>query len=165
MFRVLSFVLAIALLSFFVFRQNYSVRGQTSMITPVDGVYEFISELRSINSPRKSSSLRTSTDWLGRWQLQNGYYTRVLMKRQRTRFFDPKKLDDLGFESLTGSYEVRGDTILFSQECAFNPLDVGGTSLVTYTIDGDELTLIEKLHPRVESMIEGTVTTTLRRVK
>jgi len=157
--------MAAAVLSVCVLLYNNSAGGQTSVIPNLNGVYEFISESTLITAPRKSSYQRTSTDWSGVWHLQDGYYTRVLMKRQRPRFFEPKKLDDLGFESFAGSYEVKGDTVLLSQQCAFNPLDVGGSSLFAYKIDGDTLTLIEKLHPRVESLGEGTVTIVLRRLK
>jgi hypothetical protein len=131
----------------------------------LDGVYEFVSELTVLTAPRKATQERRSSEWAGIWQLQDGHYTRVLMKRRRDRFFEPKKLDDLGFESFAGPYEIKGDSISLTQDYAFNPFTIGRSALFRYRSEGDTLTLIERLHPYMEDLREGTITIVLRKVK
>jgi hypothetical protein len=167
MLRIAICALTIALLSACSVHSQNVAKGRVSVngSGKLDGVYEFVSESTVLTEPRKTAYKRTSPEWAGVWQFQNGYYTRVLMKRSRVNFFDYKNLDDLGFESFAGPYEINGDSVLLKQTYAFNPLYVDGFAPMTYRVDGDTLTLLEKLHSHVEDLREGTVTTVLRRVK
>jgi len=142
-------------------------KEQVSVRSPekLDGVYEFVSESTVLTKPTKSAYKRMLPEWAGVWQFQNGYYTRVLMKRRRDNFFDPKKLDDLGFESFAGPYEIVRESVLLKQPYAFHPFNVGGSALLAYRLDGDILTLSQTLHPYIEDPREGTVTIVLRRIK
>jgi hypothetical protein len=166
MFRVLNYTFIIALLSCCSWHSQSLSKERLSVIRPekLDGVYEFVSESTILTKPTKSAYKRMPPEWGGVWQFQNGYYTRMLMKRSRDRFFDSKKLDDLGFESFAGTYEIDGKNILFKQTYAFNPLNVGGSALLAYRLDGDILTLTQTLHPYIEDLREGTVTIVLRRI-
>jgi hypothetical protein len=131
----------------------------------LDGVYEFVSETTTLTKPRKASYKRMSPEWTGIWQFQNGSYTCVLMKGRRDEFFNRKKLEDVGFESFAGPYELEGERLRLMRKYTFHPWDVGRSKVVNYRVDGDTLTLIEALHPYVEDLREGTITTILRRVK
>ncbi len=141
--------------------------GRVSAVSPdkLDGVYEFVSESEVLTEPKKFAYKRTSPEWGGIWQFQNGYFTRVLMKGRRDAFFDPQKLEDFGFESSAGPYEIKGGSILLVQSYTFNPLDVGRSMLKDYRFDGDTLILTQTLQPYVEDLRRGTITTVLRRLK
>jgi hypothetical protein len=164
MFRILGCILAMATLSGCLVHSKTVVEGQPAA-TPskLDGVYELVSESTELTKPRKASYAALSSDWAGRWQFQNGYYSRIMMKRRRNTFFSGK-VEDLGFESFGGRYEIEGANIRLIQDYAVHPFAVGRSALKTYRIDGDTLTLIEKLQPYLEDPTEGTVTTVLRRV-
>ena len=86
------------------------------------------------------------------------------MKRRRDTFFSGK-VEDLGFESFAGRYEIEGTSVRLIQDYAIHPFAVDRSALKEYRIDGDTLTLIEKLQPYLEDPREGTITTILRRVK
>jgi hypothetical protein len=167
MFRIAACIFIIALLSVCSAHSQNLGKGQVSASSAdkLDGVYEFVSESTILTKPRNTTYKRTSSEWVGVWQFQNGHYTRVLMKRRRDNFFNPKKLDDLGFESFAGSYKIEGENVLLKQSYALNPLNVDGSVLMAYRIDGDTLTLIQTLHPYIEDLREGTITTVLRRLK
>lgn len=131
----------------------------------LDGVYEFVSESEILAEPKKTSYKRTSTEWGGIWQFQNGYFTRVLMKRRRDAFFNPQKLEDFGFESSAGRYEIEGGSVRLVQSYTFNPLNVERSVLIDYHFDGDTLVLTQTLQPYIEDLRKGTITTVLRRLK
>lgn len=164
MFRVILCGLAITILSTFLFGYHWFL-DERNVPKDIDGVYEFLSERTVLTAPRQTAYERTATEWTGLWQMQNGYYTRILMKSRRDRFFDAKNLNDFGFESYAGPYELGPNTITLVEKYAFNPLAVGHSESLKYRIEGDKLTLIEELHPYVEDLREGTITTVLRRVK
>jgi hypothetical protein len=165
MFRIASCIFIIALLSVCSAYSQNLAKGQVrvSSSDSLDGVYEFVSESTVLTKPRNTTYKRTSSEWAGVWQFQNGHYTRVLMKRRRDKFFNHKKLDDLGFESFAGSYKIEGESVLLKQSYALNPLNVDGFVLMAYRIDGNTLTLVQTLHPYLEDLREGTIITVLRR--
>jgi hypothetical protein len=167
MYRTITSIFIIALLSACSANSQKLAEVQANVSSPerLDGVYEFVSESIILTQPKKSTSERTSSEWAGIWQFHNGYYTRVMMKRRRDRFFQYNSLDNLGFESSAGPYEIGGESVLLSQPLAFIPLQVDRHVRLTYRIDGDTLTLIENLQPYVEDIREGTITTVLRRLK
>lgn len=140
-------------------------QANTKSLVELDGVYEFVSEATVLSEPRKETGFRASSEWDGIWQFQNGYYTCVLMKKRRPNFYSRENLDDLGFESFAGHYDIKGNSVRLEQTYAFNPMDVGRSVLLVYQLDGDTLVLTEKLNPSVEDIRRGTVTITLRRIK
>lgn len=166
MFRSTMFALVVSLMfGCSVHSKNFAEsQGSVASHGKLDGVYEFVSESTVLTKPRKTAYESTSSEWGGIWQFQNGYYTRVLMKRRRDNFFS-KKLEDLGFESFAGSYEIEGKNVRLIQKYAIHPFDVDRSALMEYRIDGDTLTLIQTLHPYLEDPREGTITTVLRRLK
>ena len=131
----------------------------------LDGVYEFVSESVVLTEPKKTSYKRASPEWGGIWQFQKGYFTSVLMKGRRDNFFDPKKLEDFGFESSTGPYEIQGKSISLIQTYTFHPFEVDRSILVDYRFKGNTLILTQTLQPYVEDLRKGTITTVLRRLK
>lgn len=162
MFRIAGCIFIIATLSGCLVHSKTVVEEQRS--NKLDGVYELVSESAELTKPRKTSSTALSSDWAGIWQFQNGYYSRIMMKRRRDTFFSGQ-VEDLGFESFGGRYEIEGTSIRLIQDYAIHPFAVGRSALKTYRIDGDTLTLIERLQPYLEDSRKGTITTVLRRVK
>jgi len=142
-------------------KDQVSTRGSDKL----DGVYEFVSESVVLTEPKKTAYKRTSSELGGIWQFQNGYFTRVLMKRRRDTFFDPQKLEDFGFESSAGPYEIEGMSIRLIQAYAFHPFDVDRSMLMDYRFDGNTLVLTQTLQPYVEDLRRGTITTILRRLR
>jgi len=131
----------------------------------LDGVYEFVSESVVLTEPEKTSYKRTSPEWGGIWQFQNGHFTSVLMKGRRDNFFSPKKREDLGFESSAGPYEIRGKTIRLIQTYTFHPFEVDRSIHLDYQFVGNTLALTQTLQPYVEDLRKGAITTVLRRLK
>ena len=146
--------------------RSKTIDNQQTTVTPnaFDGVYELVSETTELTKPRKSSHTALSSDWAGIWQFQNGYYSRMMMKRKRDAFFSGK-VEDLGFQSFGGRYEIEGTSVRLIQDFAIHPFAVGRSALKTYRMDGDTLTLIERLQPYLEDSREGSVTTVLHRIK
>lgn len=167
MLRIATCTFIIALLSACSAHSQNLAEGRVSIngSGKLDGVYEFVSESTVLTEPRKAAYQRSSPEWTGIWQFQNGYYTRILMKGRRDTFFDSKGFEDLGFESFAGPYEVEGGSVRLIQKYAIHPFAVDRSALMKYQINGETLTLTETLHPYLEDPREGTVTTVLRRVK
>lgn len=140
-------------------------RGGVASSDKLDGVYEFVSETTVLTEPKKATHKRAVPEWSGMWQLQNGYFTRVLMKRRRDSFFEPQTREDFGFESLAGRYEMEGGRVRLIQDLAFHPFDVDRSALMDYRVDGDTLVITQTLQPYVEDLRKGTITTILRRLK
>ncbi|MFL6230981.1 MAG: hypothetical protein ACJ741_19570 [Pyrinomonadaceae bacterium] len=139
---------------------------QANAIKPdeLEGVYEFVSEKVELTKPKKVSGGRAESDWAGIWQFQKGHFTHVMMKRVREQFFDSTKLEDLGFESSAGTYEISGGgTVWLRYDIAFHPFDVGRPVAMRYQHKGDTITLTETLTPHMEDLSGGTITTALRR--
>jgi hypothetical protein len=128
-------------------------------------VYEFVSESEVLTEPKKTAHKRTSPEWNGIWQFQNGYFTSVLMKKRRDTFFNPKKREDYGFESSAGPCEIKENSIRLTQAYTFHPFEAGRSIDMDYRFDGDNLVLTQTLEPTVESFGRGTITTVLRRLK
>ncbi|QQS48894.1 MAG: hypothetical protein IPM66_09840 [Acidobacteriota bacterium] len=138
-------------------------QGRVASSNKLDGVYEFVSESTVLTEPKNAAYNRAEPEWRGMWQFQNGYFTRILMKRRRDSFFDPQKREDFGFESFAGRYKMEGGKVRLVQDLAFHPFDVDRSALLEYRFDGDELIFTQTLQPYVEDLRNGTITTVLRR--
>lgn len=132
----------------------------------VEGVYEFVSEVTELTKPEKATIKRTSSEWAGRWQFQGGYFNQTLMKKgERAAICNSQKEDSIGYETLGGTYTVRGNKIEFIWEFAISPLVVGRSMAMEYKLDKDSLTLIQTIHEDVHSINAGTRTTILHRIR
>lgn len=140
-------------------------KGAQGKTLPLSGVYELVSETTVLTAPQVEESLRTSADWAGQWQFCDGHYSRIYMKRQRDKFFDSNKKENLGFEASAGSFELKGTTLYLTSPYELSPLGVGGSSELSYRLEEDNLILTKTLYKTVESPGEGQVTTVLRRIK
>jgi hypothetical protein len=167
MFRLTVFALVVSLTFGCSAQSKNFAEGQVSAVNhdKLNGVYEFVSESAVLTEPKKAAYERTSPEWGGLWQFQNGYFTRILMKARRDAFFNPQELRDFGFESSAGSYEIKGESVLIVQTYTFNPLDVGRSMHMKYSFTGDTLILTQTFQPYVEDLRKGTITTVLRRLK
>lgn len=164
MLRIFGCVFAITVLAACLVKSKTMVEGQPVTPKSLDGVYELVSESTELTKPRKVAFQALASDWAGMWQFQNGYYSRTMMKRRRDAFFSGK-VEDLGFESFAGRYEVEGPSLRLTQDYAIHPFAVGRSAVKSYGVEGDTLTLTERLQPYLEDTREGTITTVLRRVK
>lgn len=167
MFRSTVFILVIGLmLGCSVHSEKFTESQEgISNFDKLDGVYEFISESTVLTEPKGTAYKRTSPEWSGMWQFQKGYFARVLMKRRRDTFFDPRKWEDFGFESSAGRYEIAGKSVRFIQDQAFHPFDVDRSALMDYRFEQDSLVLTQTLQPYLEDLRKGTITIVLRRLK
>ena len=158
--------IAITFLTCFSSSQNLAKKYSEGKIEgKLDGVYEFISESTVLTKPRKTSLKRSKPEWGGVWHFQKNYYSCLLMERKRESFYDPKKLDDFGFESFSGTYELEGDSVRLIQDYAFNPYSIGRSVQMKYKIEGERLTMTQSLSPYLEDLREGTITIVLHRLK
>jgi hypothetical protein len=167
MSRLTVFVLVASLILACSAQSKNSVEGQVDTISPdkLHGVYEFVSESVILTEPKKVDYKRTSPEWEGMWQFQNGHFTRVLMKRRRDAFFNPQKREDFGFESSAGPYELEGKSLRLIQAYTFHPFEVDRSIVMNYHFDGDTLVLTQTLQPYIEDLRKGTIKTVLRRSK
>jgi hypothetical protein len=132
----------------------------------LDGVYEFVSESVVLTCPEKSETKRTSSEWTGIWQFQNGYFSSTMMKRgQRDITCMSQRPQLFGYESDAGTYRIDGKYVELTRNFTINPLEVGRSMLMEYKINGDTLILVRHLHPYMENIEEGTVTIVLHKVK
>jgi hypothetical protein len=163
---MIGWILVFMILSACLVDRKAVVERQAGVIEPqkLDGVYELISESTDLTKPRRVTLKMLASDWAGIWHFQDGYYSQIIMKRRRDTFFSGK-VEDLGFESFAGRYEVEGANVRLIRDYAIHPFVVGRSALKTYRVDGDTLTLIERLQPYLEDSREGEITTVLRRMK
>jgi hypothetical protein len=115
----------------------------------LEGAYEFVSEVTVLTEPADAlpeqperTSRRTAQEWAGLWLLQDGRFSRTMMKRSRPQF-----PDKLGYESSAGTYRVDGKWVEFTDELKLSPLDYVGYHRMEFRLDGDRLTLSETWHP------------------
>ncbi|MEO8649807.1 MAG: hypothetical protein ABI539_11635 [Acidobacteriota bacterium] len=135
--------------------------GSSEKVNNINGVFEWISEEVRTTRPN-NYSLTTSENWQGQWQIYDGYFSSVLMKRDRFNFFD-RKNSDLGYESFAGTYMISKDEIVFVQTFSLNPLYNGRPVTMKYRLNGDKLVLKQILRPTIEDSREGEITITLKR--
>jgi len=165
MFRLVCCLLFGVTASILPYQDTNFIRVATTNAHPeLEGTYEFVSESTVLTRPNTLDVSRTAPEWGGRWQFHNGYYSSILMKRNRETFFKSNKIEDLGFEASSGSYMMKKDSILFTEDYTLHPFNVGRSDVLACKIEGSTLTLVDALHPTVEDLREGTVTIVLRRV-
>lgn len=126
-------------------------------------MYQLVSQEVNITKPHKESYSFTPPRWTGMWQIHQGYFSSVLMKEKRDKFFECEQRE-LGYESFAGTYTLDGDEILFTQHYSLHPFHQGRPVVMKYAIKNDTLTLIQAVDPGIEDMTDGTVKIVLRRV-
>lgn len=131
----------------------------------LEGVYEFISETTELIKPTKVTYERSAPEWVGLWQFQKGYYTRVIMEKDKSNFFKSKKIEDLGFESFAGKCVIEGNMIRLEQDYALHPFAIDRSAKFGFRKEKENLILTQKLVPYMENLNEGTITILLRKVK
>jgi hypothetical protein len=134
----------------------------------LDGVYELISETVSITKPETNNVTITADDWKGLWFFKDGYFSMQMMKRRRPEWTVgnyPSNPSDFGFRSSAGPYEGDGKKLELSYEIHLTPTWASRSAFLEYELEGDLLTLVEYLHPYIESTVEGKVVTVLKRIK
>lgn len=129
------------------------------------GAWELVSYTTVLTEPKAEKDVRAAPEWIGLWLFHEGYYSRILTKRDRNddRFLHPKGPEDMEFEASSGRYEIEGDRLLLSKPYAFRPLEHVRPDEYRMTLNGDTLTLVDRWLPHVESMSAGTTTIVLKR--
>ncbi|MFN0110026.1 MAG: hypothetical protein ACKVZH_14320 [Blastocatellia bacterium] len=165
-FRVyfsIEILLSITLI-FFVLTSNSASNGllfDTS--DSFEGIYELVSQEIDITGPQKASYSLAPPKWGGLWLFQGGYFSSVLMKEERERFFECKD-QNLGYESFAGIYTLEDNKILFKQSFSLHPYYKNRPVIMNYQIKSNTLTLTQVLRPTVEDKTEGTVKVILRKL-
>ena len=74
----------------------------------------------------------------------------------------PKSLQELGYDSLAGTYELKDDRLILKPDITLNPL-ANRPRLFRWIVRGTNLTLTEELRPYTEDLRDGEVVTVLER--
>jgi hypothetical protein len=140
-------------------------KGHAPNASELEGVYELVSQTTEIKKPQAVSSTRSTPEWVGMWQFQNGHFTQLMMKARRDTFFSSDSRSNLGFDAYGGSYELMSPgTLLLHLKYAINPFNVDRGIKLQYEVNENKVTLIETLQPKVEDLREGRITTILRKI-
>jgi hypothetical protein len=148
--------------------QAQSADNSKVKVSPVDGVYEFVSRTTTVTAPQQSTEQLTAPEWYGLWVFHDGYFSQTRMKNIRpdwtpSRF--PSEPQGLGFDGSSGTYAVKDGTIELKHMVNFYPGRIGAVEDLTYHFDGDMLTLTLDLLPGPESRATGRRVTVLRKIK
>lgn len=90
----------------------------------VDGSFRFVSETISPKNPGAKRIVRKAPDWEGIFIFQEGVFSIALVDQSRpddwhTRF--PQNADELGYQSVSGKYELKGNKLFLKPEIALSP--------------------------------------------
>lgn len=130
-----------------------------------EGVYEFVSETTTLSKPERRSEERTSEQWSGMWFFQGNHYSQTMMSKRRAWPPFPRNLQELGYQSSAGEYEIKGSVLELRPSLSLSPLGLLQSKTVEYKLEEDTLTLIETMTPRMENLAEGQRVTVLRRAR
>ena len=67
----------------------------------------------------------------------------------------PKNLQELGYESFAGAYDLSGSTLTLGLDITLNPFHYHEKKTFSFVLKGDTLTLTEKLRPYTEDLRNG----------
>lgn len=162
--RILLLITFISIVFCLVFSQT----TKTQKYIQIDGVYRFMSEKTIIKKPKMEPSDRISPEWSGFFFFSDGYFSITLMDQTReddwfTKF--PTNISEVGFESFSGRYEINKNVLLLKPEVELHPFYDSRKRTFEVEVDGDTLTLIEKLHPYTEDIREGEKIIVLSKIK
>lgn len=130
----------------------------------VDGVYQFVSEKTTLLSPQKKVSVRAAPQWGGMWHLRNGFFSTILLRLRSTPFDQSENQGD-DFSSFAGIYSVKKNVISFSVVYASGPIMQEKEIRVRFQRVGERLIFTQTLRPHLHESLEGTVVTTLRKLR
>ena len=77
------------------------------------------------------------------------------MKKRRDFLYFPRYFEDVGYQSLAGTYKVEGDSLRLFKDCSLHPLWVENQEVFSYRFEDNNLVLTEALLPTIERVIEG----------
>jgi hypothetical protein len=130
-----------------------------------DGIYELVSETIALTKPEIRTQQITSDQWSGLWFFQGNRYSQTVMKTRRSWPPFPRGMDELGYESSAGEFEIKGEAVILRPALSLSPFGLIHSKTLEFRIEGDNLTLIETTTPSMENLAEGKRVTVLRRVK
>jgi hypothetical protein len=142
-----------------------SLKGNSKVTkarTELEGVYEFVSETTKLMKPEKQTIECFSNDWAGMWCFHGTRYSYEMMFKRRPPF--PKTLQDLGYLSGAGEFEIKGNVLILQPTISLNQVELLQSKALEFTIQGTTLTLIENMTPYMENVSEGSRTVILRKL-
>lgn len=133
----------------------------------LEGVYKLISYKIIFVKPSNYSENFSYPEWTGIWILKKGKFSMNLMKSKRSMWISefPKTPQELGFDSMAGSYKIKGNTIQFIKELSLSPQWVSYSEFYTFEAEKNLLILRKKLNPYPENISEGECKITLERIR
>ncbi len=134
----------------------------------IDGAYRFVSETTKLRKSKIRTIYRKPPDWSGFFFFESGYFSVSLMDQTRegdwfTKF--PKNIREVGFESFAGKYEFSGAALILRPEIKLHPFYDRLTRTFDVKLEGNILTLTEKLRPYTEDLRDGERVVVLTRIK
>lgn len=137
-------------------------------VSPVDGVFEFVSRTTITTAPQQSTEQFAAPEWYGLWIFHDGYFSQTRMKNIRPDWTPrqfPSDPQGLGFDGASGTYTVKGGTIELKYMVNFYPGRIGAVEDLKYIFDNNTLTLTRELVPGPESRAAGQRITVLRKIR
>ena len=131
----------------------------------LNGTYTFVSATTELTEPSIGKSERMTPEWQGLWQFQNGYYSSLVVKQGREASLASRASSSPTVFAYAGTYELEGASLVLHRKYAISPLDVGRLQRISFSLQGDTLTLRESLQPYVEDIRKGVETTILKRIR
>lgn len=153
---------------FILYESFYQPTNTLQPSISIDGVYNLVSETTILSKPKATQKSRKSPDWSGLYHFQNGYFSIVLMNQTRkmdwfTKF--PKNVEELGFESFAGKYEITGKTLVLKPELALHPFYGSRLRTFEFKTEKENLILTENIYPYPENVSEGQRVLVLHKIK
>jgi hypothetical protein len=134
----------------------------------IDGVYRFLSETTSITSPEVVRSTLADSEWKGLWFFQDGFFSKTMMKIDRTEWTPkqfPQDAKGTGFDGTAGTYAIRDNEIVMDDDLSFYPGASYARNIFEYRIDGQRLVLTQTLLPSRESASTGVRVIVLEKLR
>ena len=142
-----------------------SLYGQRTRL--LEGSYRFTSETIELIKPKSEMHHKQAPEWDGLLFLKDGHFSLSLVNQSRnddwiTRF--PSDLDELGYDSLAGSYDFSGSRLRLKVELTLNPFNYGKVFGFNWKLDGDTLQLSEELKPSLDDTRKGVRMLTFKQI-
>jgi len=142
-------------------------QSQPSHKGSIGGVYRFVSETTTLKGRDAKTISLKPPEWSGMFLFVDGHFSISLedQKRKDVWIGDfPKDLQELGYESFGGAFDLSGSTLTLKINTTLNPFLYQQTRTYTFVISGKKLTLKRILRPYTEDLRDGEEVTVLMRI-
>lgn len=136
--------------------------------TEVEGVYEFVSETISLIEPINSIEKRTNKEWKGLWIFKEGYFSRNMMKIDRSNWTPshfPSNHIELGFDAVSGKFQINEDKkIELNKNIMLYPRNNLTDEFYSYEFNFNQLILTQELLPNRHTTSKGKKVIVLQKI-